>query len=204
MSHNKSLLITSEMMQAGVIPLLFIGGASNIPTADGPIRNPGRDPLAKWLDEQEWSYFDPQVNYATHGRDYIWGIDGPLEKTAREITKLRVYEINPFTIAAVSIMEVMDDARWGRASIVWYNGGRIFAPLGLGNRDEIRNNHELRERIGDMAYWHLDAYVNSGRHIRIELPKMLEDCKNIVFVESFDEVKSAITILMNKLLQQSS
>lgn len=200
MSDKKSFLITSEMMQAGEMPLLFTGGASNIQTLDGPIRNPGRDPLAKWLDERGWSYFDPQIHYATHGRDYIWGIDGPQEKIAREVTKLRVYEINPYTIAAVSIMEIMDDARLGRHSIVWYNGGRIFAPLGLGNRDELRNNHELRRKIGDLAFWHLDAYINAGRHIRIELPKMLEGSKHIVFVESFDEVKDAISILMKKLL----
>ena len=47
---------------------------------------------------------------------------------------------------------------------------------------------------------HLDAYVNAGRHIRIELPKMLEDCTNIVFVESFDEVKAAIATLLKKLI----
>jgi len=201
MSNKKPLLITSEMMQAGEMPMLFIGGASNIQTLDGPIRNPGRDPLARWLDEQGWSYFDPQIHYATHGRDYIWGIDGPQERIAREVTKLRVYEINPYTIAAVSVMEIMDDARLGRNSIVWYNGGRIFAPLGIGNRDELRSNHALRQKIGDMAYWHLDAYINAGRHIRIELPKMLEGCKNIVFVESFDEVKDVISILLPKLLR---
>ncbi len=200
MPNKKSLLVTSEMMQAGEMPLLFTGGASNIQTLEGPMRNPGRDPLARWLDEQGWSYFDPQIHYATHGRDYIWGIDGPQERIAREITKLRVYEINPYTIAAVSVMEVMDDARLGRNSIVWYNGGRIFSPYGLGDRDELRNKHELRQQIGEMAYWHLDAYINAGRHIRIELPKMLDGCKNIVFVESFDEVKSVITILLEKLL----
>ena len=200
MSDRKPLLITSEMMQAGEMPLLFIGGASNIQTLDGSIRNPGRDPLARWLDEQGWSYFDPQIHYATHGRDYIWGIDGPQEKIAREVTKLRVYEINPLTIAAVSVMEIMDDARLGRTSIVWYNGGRIFTPMGLGNRDDLKDNHALRERIGEMAYGHLDAYLNAGRHIRIELPKMLEGVKNIVFVESFDEVKTVISTLMPKLL----
>ena len=201
MPGRKSLLVTSEMMQAGEMPLLFTGGASNIQTLDGPIRNPGRDPLARWLDEQGWAYFDPQIHYATHGRDYIWGIDGPQEKIAREITKLRVYEINPYTIAAVSVMEIMDDARLGKFSIVWYNGGRIFAPLGIGNRDELRNNQTFRERIGDLAYWHLDAYINAGRHIRIELPKMLEGSKNIIFVESFDEVKSVISILLPKLMR---
>lgn len=201
MSTRKSFLVTSEMMQAGEMPLLFTGGASNIQTPNGPVRNPGRDPLARWLDSQAWSYFDPQIHPSTHGREYIWGIDGPQEKIAREVTKLRIYEINPYTIAAISMMEVMDDARLGRISLVWYNGGRIFAPRGLGNRDELRENQELREQVGDMAFWHLDAYVNAGRHIRIELPKMLEGVKNIIFVESFDEVKTAITILLKRLLQ---
>jgi len=199
-SGQKSFRITSEMMQAGEMPLLFIGGASNIQSPTGPIRNPGRDPLAKWLDNQGLSYFDPQIHPSTHGRDYIWGIDGPQEKKAREFAKLRVYEINPFTIAAVSIMEILDDARRGRTSVVWYNGGRRFAPQGVGDRDELRNNHQLRQQIGEMAYWHLDAYINAGRHIRIELPKMLEDCTNIVFVESFDEVKAVLTTLLKKLV----
>jgi len=199
MSVQKSLLITSEMMEAGEMPLLFVGGASNIQSPSGPVRNPGRDTLARWLDHQGWSYFDPQIHPSTHGRDYIWGIDGPQEKRAREMAKLRVYEINPLTIAAVSVMEIMDDARRQRLSVVWYDGGRSFKPLGLGDRDDLRGNEKLREQIGDMAYWHLDAYINAGRHIRIELPKMLEDCLNIVFVESFDEVKSAVVVLAKKL-----
>jgi len=200
MSDHQSLLITSEMMQEGKMPLLFVGGASNIQSPSGPIRNPGRDPLAKWLDQQGWSYFDPQIHPSTHGREYIWGIDGPQEKKAREMVKLRIYEINPYTIAAVSIMEVMDDARRGRASIVWFNGGRRFAPQGLGDRDELRDNQNFRQQIGEMAYWHLDAYINAGRHLRIELPKMIEDCTNIVFVESFDEVKTVIATLLKKLI----
>ena len=200
MPDKEFLLITSEMMSAGEMPLLFTGGASNIQSPTGPVRNPGRDPLAKWLDQQGWSYFDPQIHPSTHGREYIWGIDGPQEKRAREMAKLRVYEINPYTIAAVSVMEIMDDARKGRTSIVWYHGGRRFAPQGLGDRDELRNNRELRQQIGEMAYWHLDAYINAGRHIRIELSKMVEDCANIIFVESFDEVTAVITALLKKLI----
>jgi len=199
MSEKNSLLITSEMMKGGEIPLLFTGGASNIQSPAGPIRNPGRDPLERWLDHQGWSYFDPQIHPSTHGRDYIWGIDGPQEKRARELAKLRIYEITPYTIAAVSIMEVMDDARRGRNSIVWYNGGRRFAPQGLGDRAQLRGDQKLREQIGEMAYWHLDAYINAGRHIRIELSRMVEDCSNIVFVESFDEVKAVIATLLKKL-----
>jgi hypothetical protein len=194
-----SHLVTSEMMQAGAVPLLFIGGASNIQTPAGPVRNTGRDQLARWLDNMGWSYFDPQIHPSTHGRDYIWGIDGPQEKMAREIAKLRLYEINPFTIAAVSMMEILDDARRKRISVVWYNGGRLFKPYGIGDRDELRSNEPFRRQIGEAAYWHLDAYVNAGRHIRIELQKMLQDCANIVFVESFDEVKSALVALLHRL-----
>lgn len=194
-----SHLVTSEMMQAGEIPLLFIGGASNIQTPEGPVRNTGRDQLSRWLDNRGWSYFDPQIHPSTHGRDYIWGIDGPQEKKARELAKLRLYEINPFTIAAVSIMEVMDDARRKRVSVVWYNGGRLFKPHGIGDRDELRNNESFRQQIGETAYWHLDAYVNAGRHIRVELYKMLQDSENIVIAESFDEVKSVLTVLMERL-----
>lgn len=199
MLTQKHFLVTSEMMQAGEMPLLFTGGACNIQSPTGPIRNPGRDPLAAWLDAQEWSYFDPQIHPTTHGRDYIWGLDGPQEKKARELAKLRVYEITPFTISAVSIMEVLDDARRGRTSIVWFNNGRIFTPQGLGDRSELRNNHALREQIGEIAYWHLDAYLNAGRHIRVELPKMLDDCMAIVFVESLEELKDTITALVKKL-----
>ena len=57
MTELKSMLVTSEMMQAGIAPLLFTGGASNIQGPTGPIRNPGRDPLAKWLDENDNANF---------------------------------------------------------------------------------------------------------------------------------------------------
>jgi len=200
MSKSKSMLITSELMQEGIDPLLFTGGACNIQGPTGPIRNPGRDPLAVWLNDQGWSYFDPQIHPSTHGRDYIWGIDGPQEKRARETAKLRVYEITTTTIAAISMMEIMDDARRGRTSIVWFNGGRRFAPIGLGDRDQLRSNEALRLQVGELAYSHLDAYINAGRHIRIELANMLADCEHIVFVESFDEVKDTIDFLLKKLL----
>ena len=194
----KSLLVTSEMMKEGVTPLLFTGGACNIQDVSGPIRNPGRDPLARWLDEQGWSYFDPQIHPSTHGRDYVWGIDGPQEKKAREQARLRIYELTATTIAAVTMLEIMDDARVGRTSIVWFNGGKTFAPIGLGDRDQIRENHLLRRRVGEMVYTHLVAYVNAGRQLRNELPLMLADCAWIVFVNSFDELKAAITYLLSE------
>jgi hypothetical protein len=195
----KSMLVTSEMMQEGVTPLLFTGGASNIQDTNGPIRNPGRDPLAAWLDEQGWPYFEPQIHPSTHGREYVWGIDGPQEKKAREIAKLRVYEITATTIAAVTMFEIMDDARRGRYSIVWFNDGRAFSPIGLGSRNEIKNNKNLQLKIGNTAYYHLVAYVSAGTQLRDELTLMLNDCQHIVFVNSLDELKTTIAYLLNKL-----
>jgi len=192
----KSMLITSEMMQEGVIPQLFTGGACNIQDLSGPIRNPGRDPLAAWLDEQKISYFDPQIHPITHGRDYIWGIDGHQEKKAREQAKLRVYEITATTIAAITMLEVMDDARLGRVSIVWFNGGKSFAPIGLGDRDQIRRNEPFKQTVGNMAYSHLVAYVIAGCQLRDELLLMLANCPKTVFVNSLDELKMVIAHLI--------
>lgn len=198
LNKTKSMLLTSEMMQAGAEPLLFTGGACNIQGPTGPRRNPGRDPLARWLDRQGWPYFDPQIHPSTHGRDYIWGIDGPQEKRAREQAKLRVYEITATTISAVTMLEIMDDARRKRVSIVWFNGGKTFAPIGLGELDELKNNESLRRQVGDMVHSHLVAYVNAGRQLRNEILFMLADSPHIVFVNSFDELTKAIAYLMNK------
>lgn len=198
MSHLKptSMLITSEMMQQGAMPRLFTGGACNIQDVTGPIRNPGRDSLATWLDERKISYFDPQIHPTTHGRDYIWGIDGPQEKIAREHAQLRVYEITATTIAAVTMLEIMDDARLGRKSIVWFNGGKIFAPIGLGDRDLMRRNEPFKQTVGEMVYSHLLAYVNAGCQLRDELMLMLANCPLIIFVNSLEELKITIAYLL--------
>ena len=197
MDKPESMLITSELMQSGFMPLLFTGGACNIQDITGPIRNPGRDPLSVWLDEQKWSYFEAQIHPTTHGRDYIWGIDGPQEKKAREVAKLRVYEITATTIAAITMMEIMDDAYRNRTSIVWFNEGKTFAPIGLGDRDEIMKNEKLRQEVGEMVYSHLVAYVNAGRQLRYELTLMVADCPHIIFANSFDELKAAIFYLVS-------
>ncbi len=199
MQNSKSMLVTSEMMQAEVKPLLFTGGASNIQSLSGPIRNPGRDPLAAWLDENGWPYFEPQIHPTTHGREYVWGIDGPQEKKAREQATLRIYEITATTIAAVTMLEIMDDARRGRRSIVWFNEGKTFSPIGLGDRDELKKNEDLRHKVGDAIYYHLLAYINAGNQLRNELSLMLADCPNIVFVNNFDELKATITYLLGEL-----
>jgi hypothetical protein len=199
------MLVTSEMMQNGTKPLLFTGGTCNIQTEKGVERNSGRDELANWLDKQGWSFFDPQIHPITHGREYIWSIDGHQEKRAREMAKLRVYEITSTTIASMTMLEIMDDARLNRTSIVWFNdGGLGFSPIGLGNKDQLLQNNELKQRVGDLVFSHLLAYVNAGRQTRMELQVMLADCQSVVFVNSFDELKLAITHLLAVVMRRSS
>ncbi len=196
MPENESFLVTSEDMKEGKVPLLFAGGACNIQNLDGPIRNPGRDRLHAWLDTGRRWYFDPQIHPTTHGREYIWGIDGPQERKARAVAKLRVYEITSTTISSVTMLEIMDDARRGRQTVVWFNDGKTFAPIGLGDRDQLKGNRQLRRKVGGMVHSHLLAYVNAGRQLRNELEQMLSDCPHIVFVNSFDELKAAIDHLL--------
>jgi hypothetical protein len=196
------MLVTSEMMQTGDKPLLFTGGACNIQDINGPIRNPGRDPLAAWLDEQGWPYFEAQIHPTTHGRDYVWGIDGPQEKIAREQAALRVYEITSTTIAAITMMEIMDDARRERKSIVWFNEGKTFAPIGLGDRDALQKNEALRRQVGETVYSHLMAYIKAGNQIRNELPLMLTDCPSIIFVDNFEDLTATIAYVIGSLQNQ--
>ena len=199
---KESLLITSEMMEKGHTPLLFTGGACNIQYVNGPIRNPGRDKLALWLDKQGWSYFDPQIHPNTHGRDYIWGLDSSQEKIAREKAQLRIYELTSTTIGAVTMLEIMDDARLQRTSIVWFNGGESFMPIGLEGRDELQNNRALHKQIGEMAYQHLLAYVKAGCQLRSELHLLLHDIPHIIFVSNFDDLKKATKHLIERELKE--
>ncbi len=192
------MLVTSEMMAEGARPVLFTGGACNIEDVGGAVRNPGRDRLHAWLDEEGHSYFDPQIHPSTHGRDYLWGIDGPQEKKAREAADLRVYEISAKTISAMTMVEIMDDVRRGRRTVVWFNDGKTFAPIGLGDRDELKANRQLRQAVGDLVHAHLLAYVNAGRQLRNELPLILADCPHVVLVHSFDELMASITYLLGQ------
>ena len=185
-------LITSEAMQRGARPRLFTGGTCMIQTLDGPIRNPGRDRLAAWLDARGWTYFEPQIHPETHGRSYIWELDGPQEKIAREHAELRVYEINPSSISAVSALEILDDARRERPSVVWLNGGPAFQPIGLGDVETLRRDDDLSARVGPIIYHHLVAYANAGRQIRRELISLLEDSPTVSFVASFEELTRAL------------
>ena len=68
-------------------------------------------------------------------------------------------------------------------------------------RDDVRGNEDLRRQVGDMAYYHLLAYVTAGRHLRMEIQVMLGDCEHIVFVESFEELQDTVCEMLPKLAE---
>ena len=70
--------------------------------------------------------------------------------------------------------------------------------VGLGDRDQLRENETLRQQVGEMVYSHLLAYLDAGRRIRQELLLMLADCPYIIFVNSLDELKQATSYFLNK------
>ena len=185
----KEMLVTSEQFKEGRMPDVFLGGACSMVTAKGHERNPGRDPAADWLDQQKLSYFDPQIHPDTHGRDYIYELDGPVEKAARALARLRIYEITPWSLASVTMFEILDDVRRGRVSLVWFNGGEDYAPFGIGSTDDVRTDEDLEDRMGNPAHAHLVGILKAGRRMRKELQAMTADYPKLMFVRSLDELK---------------
>jgi hypothetical protein len=196
-THPNTGLITSEMMQQGVMPEIVMAGACATVTESGVIRNPGRDTLTKNLTQKGHSYFEVQISEETHKRGYIYEKDGPAEKKAREEALVRVYEIRNDTISGVTHEEIMDDHNNKRRSIVWVHS-EGFAPIGLGDRKTLEANKELRNKVGDLIFEHLLAYVNCGRQMRTELEKFLPDSPHVTFVRGdetlvAEEIEKALT-----------
>ena len=85
---------------------------------------------------------------------------------------------------------------------MWFNEGKTFAPIGLGDRDTLQKNEDLRQQIGDTAHSHLVAYVKAGNQIRNELPLMLADCPSIIFVDSFEDLKATVAYVIGSIQNQ--
>jgi hypothetical protein len=174
---------------------VFLGGASSISTKDGPIRNPGRDRLWQWLSDAGLTYFDPQIHLTTHKRDYDQKIDGPKEKLARRIAKLRVYEIIPETMAPITFFELLDDVRKRRRSIAWIHGPFRYIPTGTGSIDDLKQNTALQKSVDPAIYYQLMEGVKGGNRMRDELPQMIGRSKHSTFVEADD------TLVFSKIMQ---
>ena len=187
------MLIRSEQVLAGTHPQLFLGGACALWNEEGEQRNTGRDPIAAWLDEQGLSYFDPQIHMSTHGRDYEWELDGPVEKKVRLEAGMRIYEITPYSLASATMFEIFDDARRGRRSLVWFNHGDDYAPAGLGNFKVVAANDVLKEQVGVLVHAHMVGFLKAGKRMRMELCAMLDDCPQITIADSEAQVRDAIT-----------
>jgi hypothetical protein len=188
---KRGKLTTSEMMEAGELPDIILAGTCNyvsLVPQDGrfSIRNDRRDALRAWAIDQGLDVFEVQVDVETHGREYNWELDGPQEKRARKLAKLRVYQILPDAISVISHIEVLADVIAMRRSILWLPNGNFFIPQGLGECKTIRENAKLLVQVGPVYYSHLELYANAGRQIRNELSRFLDEIQESIRVHFGD------------------
>lgn len=96
----------SDVKQAKV----FSGGACNVLNAAGQLlRNIERDGINDWLSEQRIRFFDPQIHPDTHGREYDYAVDHPLEFAARAAADVNLYQISPRTFGGITSLEIATD-----------------------------------------------------------------------------------------------
>ncbi len=91
--------------------IVFSGGQCNFIDATGnQVHNPGRDEINKKLLENKLIVFDPQIGKISHGRDYDYTKDGPVERKVRERAIASLYELNSLSLGGVTFLELVDEA----------------------------------------------------------------------------------------------
>jgi len=198
-------LVLSEMLKPGDELEICFCGACNIVSDQGTTnRNTGRDALHEFADEQDWTFFEVQVHPRTHGRDYIYEIDGDVELEARKRAKLRVYEIRPEVPGIITCMEVLQDAVAGRQSIVWLrSGAKEFNNPILGNKKAVKNDDELKHALGESKFalvLQLVSGVSLQRQYMIDMLDEVVDKHNIVIVD--DDDVEAVKREMKRMLSE--
>lgn len=193
----KRHLVTAEKLATSpelVLDVCFCG-ACNIVTEDGEVaRNKSRDPLHLWAELTNHTYYEVQVHPDTHSRRYKYELDGPAELDAREKAKVRVYEINPRVPGVITFMEILEDARLGRTSIVWYNGDPEFNNPIFGNRIQMNENKVLREGMGKPQFALIQQIVGQLSLERRYVEDLTKECPNIIYIRGTD-FRNVIEIL---------
>lgn len=199
-----SKLVTSEMMAVGRVATICFCGACNIIGPDGTLlRNKGRDELLFWAEDAGVSFYEVQIHQSTHGRGYVYEIDGAHEQAAREKAKLRVYEIRPDVTGIITFMELMQDAALGRPGIVWIreNGWNFKHPI-AGGKKEIRNNAELAAAMKPVdhgLYAQLVSQADLQRKTVYDfLRGQMSALSKLIFVED-DDPEVVIQVIKNAL-----
>lgn len=201
-------LVTSEMMAVGSVPKLVFCGACNIIGVNGtPYRNNGRDEVIFWAEEAGISFAEVQIHQSTHGRGYVYEIDGKHEQAAREQALLRVYEIRPEVPGINTFMELLQDAALSRPGIIWIreNGMNFKHPI-AGGKKEIRENEELKAAMPPAHYGLYLQLVSQAdlqrKMVRDFLRGEMDERNRFITVESSDP-QDVITVIKLQLEQLS-
>ncbi len=177
-------LLTGDKANQTVV---FSGGACNALNDDGMlVRNTTRDGLNAWLDQLEIKFYDPQIHPDSHGREYVYEVDGPGEQAARAAAKVTLYQLGDETLGAVTAMEIVRDALSGKKVVLWLSGSKDekkrpqFKPAGkLASEDKVVTAA-------------LAEYVKAGTNVRKNLVAFLSGLSNVKIVATEDEAKAAI------------
>lgn len=104
---------------------IFSGGACNILGEDGKLkRNEERDMINDWLSEKSLAFFDPQIHPDTHGREYEFELDFPMEAAARQAAAINLYEISPYTFGSATSLEIaINEYQDSMPTVIYFSDG---------------------------------------------------------------------------------
>lgn len=168
--------VTTEMSTIMKVKV-FSGGACNIRDAAGNLlRNEERDRINDWLTGHNIGFFDPQIHPDTHGCEYDYAIHSKVEKAAREVAQVNLYELSPRTFGGITSMEIaVDHFRWSEPMVIYFSDGNpeqdalpeysktgypLFKPDGIGENSEsnqahyrefIKNGNRMRKYLINFA-----------------------------------------------------
>ncbi|MGB1285970.1 MAG: hypothetical protein ACPG7F_05510 [Aggregatilineales bacterium] len=168
--------VTKELSTVDMVRV-FSGGACNIRDAKGQLlRNKERDTINDWLTSLNVTFFDPQIHPDTHGCEYNYAIHSKVERLARKIAQINLYEVSPRTFGGITSMEVaVDHFRWEEPMVIYFSDGDeskdslpehsktgypLFLPDGLDESEEsqlahyrefLKNGNRMRKYVMQFA-----------------------------------------------------
>ncbi len=185
---NKKAWSVTQEMETVHLTRVFSGGACNILNVKGELlRNTERDPINDWLTEKGVQFFDPQIHPDTHSCEYDYTIHNGLEKAARHVAKINLYEVSPRTFGGITSLELASDHfRWLEPIIIYFSDGEsehdgiphhskegypLFAPYGLNTdvmsahyREMVKNANNMRKYLISFANEMSTMTVNFSDH----------------------------------------
>jgi len=198
MSNRKweNLLVGKEEAKKTKV---FSGGTCNIATPNGMIRNTGRDLLNNVLNKMGTPFFDPQIHEDTHGREYVYDLDGPAEQLARENAKVLIYEIAPYTLATVTMLEILQDAVSGKKVIVILTGDKNdfnakgsqmmnFIGVTIAEIDDLKARQALEQAI---------KTANNARKTLVDMLKKYTNV-TILTMPNIDDLTTVLKTVVGK------